>query len=318
MVKLVKVRWDLKPPNIKDRIPESAGNIVVERCEKMVYSVHKTAKPRRRQGGKRRKKKPAATAVAGNNETQKNHLAVREVENESRQETKEGKDSRVVRPESEDTGDNSKIVEKAESGGIEQEAKMEEAAAEIFRISRGRRTNLTSVFNEQIVVTSLVVKLHKVSSFSLSDLGQPQLSSTPNTVSSGPGLEEIDNELVDLASKLDYDDFASDEEEEKDGQQLSSSLSGASPICSKVVPFSPASQHTGIKRLMVDRNQSIRLEWCEEGESSILDIAEYRQVLVAARIAQAKKIDSEKIEAKSPIICDLLRNGVIYPGPDPL
>ena len=56
MVKLVKVRWDLRPPNVKDHIPPSAARCVVERCERLVYSVQKAAKPKRRQGGKKKKK----------------------------------------------------------------------------------------------------------------------------------------------------------------------------------------------------------------------------------------------------------------------
>jgi hypothetical protein len=58
MVKLVKVRWDLRPPNIKDRLPPSAATTrVVQKCERFDYSVvHKVAKRRKKKGGRQKKK----------------------------------------------------------------------------------------------------------------------------------------------------------------------------------------------------------------------------------------------------------------------
>ncbi len=58
MVKLVKVRWDLRPPNIKDRLPPSAATTrVVQKCERFDYSVvHKVAKRRKKKGGGKKKK----------------------------------------------------------------------------------------------------------------------------------------------------------------------------------------------------------------------------------------------------------------------
>ncbi len=58
MVKLVKVRWDLRPPNIKDRLPPSAATTrVVQKCERFDYSVvHKVAKRKKKKGGRQKKK----------------------------------------------------------------------------------------------------------------------------------------------------------------------------------------------------------------------------------------------------------------------
>jgi len=145
--------------------------------------------------------------------------------------------------------------------------------------------------------------------------------------------EEIDSELVDLASQLDYSGGFGDNDESEDEDIVSTPLTTVTsprwrpPMIDEDKPPSivdtsgkdspPPSSKRCRGRDASRRVQMVRLKFRgdEEGEwdGMMLDLGEYRarQLLLRAqrvREAAARHVDTEKIEAKSPIICDLLRN----------
>ena len=431
MVKLVKVRWDLRPPNVKDHIPPSAARCVVERCERLVYSVQKAAKPKRRQGGKKKKKPttssghvkgeipdqrlaasetkaeagsqltPGSKVVAGSRKSsdvsvrtdkrdkelgpdrKEEHLPPEQtvVAVPKKADLEDRKDERMARRGRSNSSQEAAEVRKEtrldteEDGKTERTRSTENSYLSKNRTTQGRRTNLSKIFNEELPAVPTVLSAQSSTatrcqsnsdSFITSPIPvhptasptpcHPRLTSTPANLSleaaAGPDLEEIDSELLDLAtSRLDYNDFG-DDDDDVDVDVKKNVVIAVAPAKGNDAP--PASMRTVvIKRTVNDRDHCgsplipvtvattvslpcsepphvkrlpsparsrtvVCLQWWEAGKAAILDLADYRQQQQLAitpatvPVPAARKIDADKIEAKSPIICDLLRNGFLF------
>ncbi len=206
----------------------------------------------------------------------------------------------------------------------------------ISRSSRSRpekgptRINLCQKFSSTDTISQPTAALICSQNIESPVLGLAKNNGSPGLA--GPvTTEEIDSELVDMASQLDYSggfgDFDNDDSD-SDEAAVSTATSprwrpptfdSDTPTLAASTPNSNSLLPSSDCRINVSRRQVLRLKWCEDGEGEggaggiILDLGEYtaQQLLLRAqrvREAAARHAEAETIEAKSPIICDLLRN----------